>query len=94
LKDNTEFPAMGEYEITLSNFNKFYEAYQKYRVYFEYVYVFLSHNCDPSCINSYKGGDWSLTKLYVDRIPKDLGKKMLNGYGHREINRARNIEEL
>jgi hypothetical protein len=29
LKDNTEFPAMGEVEITLSNFNKFYDAYQK-----------------------------------------------------------------
>jgi hypothetical protein len=94
LKDNTEFSVMGEYEITLSNFNKFYEAYQKYRVYFEYVYVFLSQYCDPSCIFSYKGGDWSLKKLYVNRIPKDLGKKMLYGYGHREINRARTIEEL
>jgi hypothetical protein len=27
LKDNTEFPALGEYEITLSNSNKFYDAY-------------------------------------------------------------------
>jgi hypothetical protein len=35
-----------------------------------------------------------LKKLYVDRIPKDLGKKMLYGYGHQEINRARTIEEL
>jgi hypothetical protein len=55
LKDNTEVSAMREYEITLSNFNKFYDAYQKYRVYFEYVYVFLSQYCDPSCIISYKG---------------------------------------
>jgi hypothetical protein len=30
----------------------------------------------------------------VARIPKDLGKKMLYGYGHREISRAKTIEEL
>jgi hypothetical protein len=60
LKDNTDFSTMGEYELTLSIFNKFYEAYQKYRVYFEYVYLLLSQYCDPSCIVSYKSGDWSL----------------------------------
>jgi hypothetical protein len=40
LKDNTEFPAMGEYEITLSNFNKFYETYQKHRVYIKRLCIF------------------------------------------------------
>jgi hypothetical protein len=67
LKDNTEFPAMGEYEITLSNFNKFYDAYKKYRVYFEYVYVFLSQYCDPSCIVSYKGGEETIYRSYSER---------------------------
>jgi hypothetical protein len=48
LKDNS----LGEVEITISNFNKFYEAYQQYRVYFEYVYVFLSQYCDPYVLST------------------------------------------
>jgi hypothetical protein len=94
LKDNTEFPSLGEVEITISNFNKFYESYQQYRVYFEYVYVFLSQYCDPSCVIDYRGSDRSLKKLFVDRIPKDLGKKMLFGYNQQELKDASSIEEL
>jgi hypothetical protein len=35
LKDNTEFPSLGEVEITISNFSKGFEAYQQYRVFYE-----------------------------------------------------------
>jgi hypothetical protein len=35
-----------------------------------------------------------LKKLFVDRIPKDLGKKMLFGCNQQELKNASSIEEL
>jgi hypothetical protein len=44
-------------------------------------------------------GIFVLKKLFLKMtikktVPKNLGKKMLYGYGHLELNRAKTIEEL
>ena len=88
-----KFPELKDgYEPLPQNFSYMYAALTKYRLRFKTRFDFMSGVCDPEIIPALmsKGSDAdSLVKIFLDRIPFGLGRRIQKKISHKTMHECR-----
>jgi hypothetical protein len=99
LKVCSEFPMMSKkYVISSENFHFFNDRYRKYVTKFRFAYLFLTECISDKSIElpylAPGANSKCLKNLFLNRLPADIGKRILEEQDNEVVKKVRNIEDL